>query len=50
MSEYKEEPSLLEVREWKRKCQEKYKNLSDEEYLEYLERSSKEIKKKYVTL
>ncbi len=47
MSEYKEDPSLLEVRVWKEKCRQEFEHLSDEEIRESLRVDSKRVLSKY---
>lgn len=47
MDEFKEDRSLLEVREWKEKCYEENKDLTDAEYVDKLRTISEEMQKKY---
>jgi hypothetical protein len=47
MTNYQEEPSLLEVREWKRQCQLERSQLTDEEYLKKLKEVAENFKAKY---
>jgi hypothetical protein len=47
MNKYKEEKSLLKVREWKEKSYQASKNLSDEEYIERLRATAQKIMSEY---
>ncbi len=47
MTEYQEEPSLLEVREWKAQCHQERSQLTDEEYLNQLQQLVERVSVEY---
>jgi hypothetical protein len=47
MNKYKEEKSLLKVREWKEKSFQESKNLSADEYIEKLKATAQKIMSEY---
>ncbi len=47
MTKYQEDPSLLEVRQWKEQCYQEDRHLTPEEYLNKLKRIAEEVKTKY---
>ena len=47
MNNYQEEPSLLEVRQWKEQCRLERMQLTDEEYLKKLKEVSARLKAEY---
>jgi hypothetical protein len=47
MTNYQEEPSLLEVRQWREHCRLERRQLTDEEYLKRLKEVSARLKAEY---
>jgi flagellar motor switch protein FliM len=47
MINYQEEPSLLEVREWKAQCHQERSQLTNEEYLKKLEQLVEQVSVEY---
>jgi flagellar motor switch protein FliM len=47
MTNYQEEPSLLEVREWKERCRQRRSQLTDEEYLKKLQQLVEQVSVEY---
>lgn len=47
MTNYQEEPSLLEVRAWKERCYQEDRHLTDVEYLKKLKEVSARLKAEY---
>jgi len=47
MTNYQEEPSLLEVREWKERCRQRRSQLTDKEYLKQLQQLVERVSVEY---
>jgi len=47
MTNYQEEPSLLEVRAWKEQCYQEDRHLTNEEYLKKLKEVTARLKAEY---
>lgn len=47
MTNYQEEPSLLEVRQWKEQCRLERMQLTDEQYLKKLKEVTAKLKAEY---
>ncbi len=47
MTNYQEEPSLLEVREWKERCRQRRSQLTDKEYLNQLQQLVERVSVEY---
>jgi len=47
MTNYQEEPSLLEVRQWKEQCYQEDRGLTNEEYLKKLEQLVERVSVEY---